>query len=206
MLAISGAVAQWPIGMLSDSFDRRLVIIYTTFGAAFFALCAIFASRQMYLPGELATSKSLFYIFLILFSFCSLPMFAIIFAHTNDFIPKEKFVAAGASLQFAFGLGAISGPFLCSILMNLLSKSKFIENYNFGIPQIIQKEFIADIDTPISSLLKITKDEKYSFLLESVEGGDQRGRFSLLGCDPDLIWEVKDNKVTIKPLDQDLNL
>jgi MFS family permease len=62
---------------------------------------------------------------LILFSFCSLPMFAIIFAHTNDFIPKEKFVAAGASLQFAFGLGAMSGPFLCSILMNFIGSNGY---------------------------------------------------------------------------------
>ena len=125
LLAISGAVAQWPIGKLSDKFDRRLIIVYTTFGAAFFALCAIFASRQMYLPGDLGTSKLWFYIFLILFSFCSLPMFAIIFAHTNDFIPKEKFVAAGAGLQFAFGLGAISGPFLCSIFMNLIGSNGY---------------------------------------------------------------------------------
>ena len=125
LLAISGAVAQWPIGKLSDKFDRRLVIVYTTFGAAFFALCAIFASRQMYLPGDLGTSKLWFYIFLILFSFCSLPMFAIIFAHTNDFIPKEKFVAAGAGLQFAFGLGAISGPFLCSVFMNLIGSNGY---------------------------------------------------------------------------------
>jgi MFS family permease len=79
----------------------------------------------MYLPGELATSKTWFYIFLILFSFCSLPMFAIIFAHTNDFIPKEKFVAAGAGLQFAFGLGAISGPFLCSIFMNIIGSNGY---------------------------------------------------------------------------------
>ena len=57
LLAISGAVAQFPIGKLSDKYDRRLVIIYTTFGAAFFALCAILASGQMYLPGELGTSK-----------------------------------------------------------------------------------------------------------------------------------------------------
>jgi len=125
LLAISGAVAQFPIGKLSDKFDRRLVIIYTTFGASFFALCAILASRQMYLPGDLATSKTWFYIFLILFSFCSLPMFAIIFAHTNDFIQKEKFVAAGAGLQFAFGLGAISGPFLCSIFMNLIGPNGY---------------------------------------------------------------------------------
>jgi MFS family permease len=125
LLAISGAIAQFPIGKLSDKFDRRLVIVYATFGAAFFALCAIFASRQMYLPGDLATSKLWFYIYLILFSFCSLPMFAIIFAHTNDFIPKEKFVAAGASLQFAFGLGAISGPFLCSVFMNLMGSNGY---------------------------------------------------------------------------------
>ena len=125
LLAVSGAVAQFPIGKLSDKFDRRLVIVYSTFGAAFFALCAIFASRQMYLPGELATSKLWFYVSLILFSFCSLPMFAIIFAHTNDFITKEKFVAAGASLQFAFGLGAISGPFLCSVFMDLVGSNGY---------------------------------------------------------------------------------
>ena len=125
LLAISGAVAQFPIGKLSDKFDRRLVIIYTTFGAAFFALCAIFASDLMYLPGGLGTSKTWFYIFLILFSFCSLPMFAIIFAHTNDFIPKEKFVAAGAGLQFAFGLGAIRGPFLCSLFMNVIGANGY---------------------------------------------------------------------------------
>jgi MFS family permease len=125
LLAISGAIAQFPIGKLSDKFDRRLVIIYATFGSAFFALCLILSSRQMYLPGDLATSKFMFYIFLILFSFCSLPMFAIIFAHTNDFIPKEKFVAAGASLQFAFGLGAMSGPFLCSVFMNVLGSNGY---------------------------------------------------------------------------------
>jgi MFS family permease len=125
LLAISGAISQWPIGKLSDTFDRRLIIIFSTFGAAFFALCAILASRQMYLPGDLGTSKLWFYIFMILFSFCSLPMFALIFAHTNDFIPKEKFVAAGAGLQFAFGLGAISGPFLCSILMNIVGSNGY---------------------------------------------------------------------------------
>ena len=67
------------------------------------------------------------------------------------------------------------------------NKDKFFKNYNDGIPQIIQKEFIADVETPVSSLIKISENEKYSFLLESVEGGDQRGRYSILGCDPDII-------------------
>ena len=125
LLAISGAISQWPIGKLSDMFDRRKVIIIVTFAAAFFALCAILSSRQMYLPGDLATSKFWFYVFLILFSFCSLPMFSLILAHTNDFIPKEKFVAAGASLQFTFGMGAMGGPFLCSIFMGIVGPNGF---------------------------------------------------------------------------------
>ena len=52
-------------------------------------------------------------------------MFSLILAHTNDFITKDKFVAAGAGLQFAFGLGAISGPFLCSIFMDLVGENGF---------------------------------------------------------------------------------
>jgi len=125
LLAVSGAISQWPIGKISDMYDRRKVIITVSFAAAFFALCAVFASRQMYLPDGLATSKFWFYVFLILFSFCSLPMFSLILAHTNDFIPKEKFVAAGASLQFTFGMGAMGGPFLCSIFMNITSLNGF---------------------------------------------------------------------------------
>ena len=52
-------------------------------------------------------------------------MFSLILAHTNDFIPKEKFVAAGASLQFTFGMGAMAGPFLCSIFMGIVGPNGF---------------------------------------------------------------------------------
>ena len=125
LLAISGAIAQFPIGKFSDLYDRRKILIFSTFGAAIFAIIAIQVSQQMYMPGDLATSKFWFYVFFILFSFCSLPMFSLILAHTNDYIPKEKFVAAGAGLQFLFGLGAMSGPFLCSIFMNIIGPNGF---------------------------------------------------------------------------------
>ena len=82
--------------------------------------------------------------------------------------------------------------------MNLFKKREFIDKYNKKIPQIISSQFIADTDTPVSTLLKISINQKYSFLLESVEGGKQRGRYSLLGCEPDLIWKVKNGKVHIK--------
>ena len=78
-----------------------------------------------------------------------------------------------------------------------VSKKKFIDNYIRNIPQILSHQIVADTETPVSTLLKISKNEKYSFLLESVEGGDQRGRYSLLGCKPDIIWKVKNGKVSI---------
>ncbi len=125
LLAVSGSIAQFPVGKISDFYDRRKVIIFSTFGAALFSILSILVSRQMYLPDGLATSKTWFYIFFIFFSFCSLPMFSLILAHTNDYIPKEKFVSAGAGLQFVFGLGAMSGPFLCSIFMDIVGSNGF---------------------------------------------------------------------------------
>jgi len=81
--------------------------------------------------------------------------------------------------------------------MNDTTYDIFEKNYNQKKSQIISKEFVGDLETPISTLLKLSVNQKYSFLLESVEGGKQRGRFSLLGIDPDIIWECKNNETSI---------
>ena len=158
LLAISGAIAQFPVGKISDIYDRRKVIIFSTFGAALFSILTIMVSRQMYLPDGLATSKTWFYIFFILFSFCSLPMFSLILAHTNDYIAKEKFVAAGAGLQFIFGFGAISGPFLCSIIMDLIGSNGFFIFLFFfhsliGIYGIYRMKIRPTVDNPDSQFV-----------------------------------------------------
>jgi len=158
LLAISGAIAQYPVGKISDIYDRRKVIIFSTFGAAIFSLLTIMVSRQMYLPGGLATSKTWFYIFFVLFSFCSLPMFSLILAHTNDYISKEKFVAAGAGLQFIFGFGAISGPFLCSIIMDIIGSNGFFIFLFFfhsliGIYGIYRMKIRPTVDNPDSQFV-----------------------------------------------------
>ena len=158
LLAVSGAISQFPIGKLSDIYDRRKVIVFSTFAASFFAILTLLVSRQIYLPGDLATSKTWFYIFLILFSFCSLPMFSLILAHTNDYIPKEKFVAAGAGLQFTFGLGAMSGPFLCSIFMNLVGSNGFFIflfffHFVIGIFGIYRMRVRKTVDNPDSQFV-----------------------------------------------------
>ena len=79
----------------------------------------------------------------------------------------------------------------------------FIKRYNKKESQILSNKLIADLETPISSLIKLMPKQKYSFLLESVEGGDQRGRFSFIGINPDVIWKCKKNKVIISGTNKD---
>ena len=84
-------------------------------------------------------------------------------------------------------------------------KNIFIEGLKQKKPQILTRNLVADVETPISCLLKLKKNQKYSFLLESVEGGSLRGRYSLLGCDPDIIWKVSNNVASIKYIDKNYN-
>lgn len=57
--------------------------------------------------------------------------------------------------------------------------------------QIIYSRLSADLDTPVSLMLKLTATQPYSFLLESVTGGEHRGRYSIIGMKPDLIWRCR---------------
>jgi anthranilate synthase component 1 len=61
----------------------------------------------------------------------------------------------------------------------------------------VYKEILADLDTPVSAYMKIG-GEPYSFLLESVEGGDKWARYCFLGCGPSIIIETKGSTVTIR--------
>ena len=65
---------------------------------------------------------------------------------------------------------------------------EFAIGFADGRPQLIAREFVADTETPVSTYLKLALKQEQSFLLESVEGGETRGRFSVIGFAPDLIW------------------
>jgi anthranilate synthase component 1 len=64
----------------------------------------------------------------------------------------------------------------------------FAERYASGEPQVVWTTLVADLETPVSAFLKIAGGRPMSFLLESVEGGAVRGRYSIIGLEPDLIW------------------
>ena len=65
----------------------------------------------------------------------------------------------------------------------------FKAGYDAGENQIVYTRLTADLDTPVSLMLKLTSAGKHAFLLESVTGGDIRGRYSIVGMKPDLIWD-----------------
>ena len=60
----------------------------------------------------------------------------------------------------------------------------------------VYKEILADLDTPVSAYMKIN-DGEYSFLLESVEGGEKWARYCFLGCDPAVVVSSKGNNITV---------
>jgi anthranilate synthase component 1 len=59
-----------------------------------------------------------------------------------------------------------------------------------GHAQLVYTRLVNDLETPVSALLKLGGATAGAFLLESVQGGDWRGRYSVIGLQPDLIWKV----------------
>jgi anthranilate synthase component 1 len=66
----------------------------------------------------------------------------------------------------------------------------FAETYGRGEPQLVWTRLVADLETPVSAYLKLAGRRTNAFLLESVEGGAARGRYSMLGFDPDLLFRA----------------
>ena len=135
LVTVSGGIFQWPIGYYSDKSDRRIIIIFCTFFAALFSFLAIYASgtslENMYLATSVGVDKIMFFAYVTLYAGMCIPLFTLNLAYVNDYIPKEKFVAAGGGMQIIFGIGAMTGPFLCSLLMNEYGTNGFFVHLLF---------------------------------------------------------------------------
>jgi len=105
VLILFGAIGQWPLGMISDRMDRRLVI-----GAAAFA--SVLAGLAMSL---LATDTGWLALALTgIFGFLSFPLYMLCVAHTNDWVEHDGFVEAASGLLLIWGAGAVIGPLIAS--------------------------------------------------------------------------------------------
>ncbi len=69
----------------------------------------------------------------------------------------------------------------------------FARAYEARRPVLAWTSLVADLETPVSVMLKLADGRPMSFLLESVEGGSVRGRYSIIGLKPDLIWRCRGN-------------
>ena len=75
--------------------------------------------------------------------------------------------------------------------------AEFAARYDAGKPQVVWTSLVADLETPVSAMLKLAEGRPYSFLFESVEGGAVRGRYSAIGLKPDLIWRCFGDRAEI---------
>jgi anthranilate synthase component 1 len=82
--------------------------------------------------------------------------------------------------------------------MHITTFEEFSELAQRGTFVPVCKEIVADLLTPVSAFLKIAEHSDYAFLLESVEGGEQVGRYSFLGKDPFLIVRSRGGKTIVE--------
>ena len=73
----------------------------------------------------------------------------------------------------------------------------FERGWKAGRNQVVHARLAADLDTPVSVMLKLTEARKDSFVLESVTGGEVRGRYSIIGMKPDLIWRCHGSRAEV---------
>jgi MFS family permease len=95
----------WPLGWLSDRFDRRVVII----GAAVTAAMTLFSMMAL-LPSDVP--HWMLYVCAGLFGATIVPTYSVVMAHVNDKVGEGEFVAASGGLLIIQGVGATVGPLL----------------------------------------------------------------------------------------------
>jgi anthranilate synthase component 1 len=74
---------------------------------------------------------------------------------------------------------------------------EFATRYDAGEAQVVWTRLVADLETPVSAMLKLSAGRKDCFLLESVEGGAVRGRYSIIGIEPDMIFRAFGDRAEI---------
>ncbi|MFA5626027.1 MAG: MFS transporter [Thiohalomonadaceae bacterium] len=125
-VVLGGALLQWPIGRLSDRYDRRRVLAVICLAAA---LAALVGYVLVYLwPGALFVSAFAYGGF-------AFTVYSLSVAHTNDHMSKEQMLEATRSLLLLHGIGAASGPILAGVLMRWFGPGSLL--LYFAVVQIL---------------------------------------------------------------------
>ena len=112
---IGGALNQYLIGYLSDTYDRRTIIVIVAFLAGIFSILALIFGNTF----------SVLVAITFIFGGLTVPLYALSIAHTNDFLSKREMVAASSGLQLAGGIGLTMGPILGGLAIDIIGASGF---------------------------------------------------------------------------------
>jgi MFS family permease len=107
---LGGMLAQGPIGILSDRFDRRLVLTITTLAAAAAAIAAAWGA---------GVSNAATIGLVAVFGGLTLPLYALCISHTNDYLNPAQMPAASGKLYLVTGVGSTLGPLTVAVLIDL---------------------------------------------------------------------------------------
>ena len=111
---LGGAVLQYPLGYISDRYDRRITLMIVSGGAVIAGL---------FISAFAGTSAPLNYAGIFLFGAFALPLYSLSAAHANDHANSGQFVMIAAGLFFFFALGGIIGPLISSLIVDILGPS-----------------------------------------------------------------------------------
>jgi MFS family permease len=108
---LGGLVMQWPIGWLSDKYDRRTVLLWVLIAISTAALLEYALSRTSHATAGVLVMTGLF-------GGCAATVYPLAVAHAFDYVERDQMVAASAGMLLSWSIGATAGPLLASMMMS----------------------------------------------------------------------------------------
>jgi MFS family permease len=109
-LVVGGALAQYPVGWLSDRFDRRSIVIV-------FTILAVVAGGGIAAVSVYGGTFTVIVAATAVFGGITMPLYSLLIAHVNDHLEPHEFVTASGGLLLIYGLGAVVGPLIAAFVM-----------------------------------------------------------------------------------------
>jgi len=176
LMYVTALVSQYPIGWISDHVDRRKVIALTTIVGTVACAAGVLMSHNLFAIYAAAA----------VLGGVANPLYSLLIAHTNDYLPPSKMASASSGLVFINGVGASLGPIIVGYMMGWMGPDGFFV-YNcilcaliacYAIYRMTQRAAIAPEDTgsllPVQSYGPVFAEVAAEMYADEAEENDER--------------------------------